>query len=165
MYIRANPWPNTNAGRPATPVSAIVSASPPPLCLDIPALFAENSRLTFGRHFRSFAMKILKDDTVKIISGKDKSVTGKVESVDHQKRTLVVEGVNMVYKHVKPSQKNPQGGRLHIALPIPSSKVMAICPKTNKPTRIGYRFRDDGVKERFARVSGESMGEVSTPRK
>ena len=109
-------------------------------------------------------MKIHKDDTVKVISGKDKSATGKVLSVNHNNGKIVVEGVNQVFKHVRPSQKNPQGGRLHVELPIPACKVMALCPKTGKPTRIGYRFLDDGTKERFARVSGETMGEVSPPK-
>jgi large subunit ribosomal protein L24 len=106
-------------------------------------------------------MKIHKDDTVQVISGKDKSETGKVLTVDHKKQTIVVEGINQVFKHVRPSQKNPQGGRLHVELPIPAGKVMALCPKTGKPTRIGYRYLDDGRKERFARISGASMGEVS----
>jgi large subunit ribosomal protein L24 len=110
-------------------------------------------------------MKIHNGDTVIVISGKDKSVTGKVISVDHKSGTLVVEGVNLAFKHVKPSQKNPQGGRLHKETPIRASKVMVVCPKTNKPTRIGYRFLDDGTKERFARVSGTSLGEVSPPKK
>ena len=102
-------------------------------------------------------MKIHNGDQVKVISGKDKSVTGKVLSVNHQAQTLVVEGVNLVYKHVKPSQKNPQGGRLHKESPIRVAKVMALCPQTSKPTRIGYRFLDDGSKERFARISGACL--------
>ena len=106
-------------------------------------------------------MKIKKDDTVQVISGKDKSVTGKVISVDHLKRQVTVEGVNVVFRHVKPSQRNPQGGRLEVAMPIPASKVMAICPKSNKPTRVGYRTLDDGSKERFAKVSGASMGIIA----
>jgi large subunit ribosomal protein L24 len=106
-------------------------------------------------------MKIHKDDTVVVLSGKDKTVSGKVLSVDHQKGMLVVEGVNMAYKHVKPSQRNPQGGRLHKETPIRACKVMVLCPKTNKPTRIGYRYLDDGSKERFARISGESLGLIS----
>ena len=109
-------------------------------------------------------MKIHKDDTVMVISGKDKSVTGKVKSVDHEKKMLIVEGVNMAYKHVKPSQRNPQGGRLHKETPIRACKVMVVCPKTNKPTRVGYRYLDDGSKERFARVSGASLGIISPPR-
>jgi large subunit ribosomal protein L24 len=109
-------------------------------------------------------MKIHNGDTVTVISGKDKSVTGKVLTIDHKKGTLIVEGVNLAYKHVKPSQKNPQGGRLHKETPIRVSKVMVVCPKTNKPTRVGYRFLDDGSKERFARVSGASLGVVSPPK-
>ena len=105
-------------------------------------------------------MKIKKNDTVQVISGKDKGVTGMVISVDHAKHQVTVEGVNVVFRHVKPSQKNPQGGRLEVSMPVPSSKVMAICPKTNKPTRVGYRTLDDGSKERFAKKSGASMGVV-----
>ena len=106
-------------------------------------------------------MKIHKDDTVVVISGKDKSVSGKVISVDKERKMLLVEGVNMAYKHVRPSQKNPQGGRLHKETPIRACKVMVVCPKTNKPTRVGYRYLDDGSKERFARVSGTSLGSIS----
>ena len=106
-------------------------------------------------------MKIHKDDTVVVISGKDKSVSGKVISVDKERKMLLVEGVNMAYKHVRPSQKNPQGGRLHKETPIRACKVMVVCPKTNKPTRVGYRYLDDGSKERFARVSGISLGSIS----
>ncbi|MEM7456057.1 MAG: 50S ribosomal protein L24 [Planctomycetota bacterium] len=109
-------------------------------------------------------MKIKNGDMIQVISGKDRGVTGKVMSVDNAKRTILVEGVNMIYKHVRPSQKNPQGGRLNKEMPIPASKAMALCPKTNKPTRIGYRYLDDGTKERFAKVSGASMGEVARPK-
>lgn len=109
-------------------------------------------------------MKIKTGDMVQVISGKDRGVTGKVLSVDQDARKVVVEGVSKVYKHVKPSQRNPQGGRLHKEMPIHASKVMVIDPKTNQPTRVGYRYLDDGTKERFARKSGTSLGEVSPPR-
>ena len=109
-------------------------------------------------------MKLRVGDTVQVIRGKDRGVTGKVVSLDRAKNRVLVEGVNMVYKHVKPSQKNPQGGRLHKEMPIHASSVMAVCPKTNKPTRIGYRYLDDGSKERFAKVSGSSMSVVSPPK-
>ena len=109
-------------------------------------------------------MKLSVGDMVKVIRGKDRGVTGKVVSVDHGNNKVLVEGVNMVYKHVKPSQRNPQGGRLHKEMPIHASVVMALCPKTNEPTRIGYRYLDDGSKERFARSSGTSMGVVSPPK-
>ena len=105
-------------------------------------------------------MKIKKNDTVQVLNGKDKGVTGKVISVDNAKHQVTVEGVNVVFRHVKPSQKNPQGGRLEVSMPVPVSKVAALCPKTNKPTRVGYRTLDDGSKERFAKKSGASMGVV-----
>ena len=110
-------------------------------------------------------MKIKTGDMVQIISGKDRGVTGKVLSVDHEKKTVIVEGASKVYKHVKPSQRNPQGGRLSKEMAINASKVMVLCPKTNKPTRVGYRYLDDGAKERFARVSGASLGEVAPAKK
>ena len=110
-------------------------------------------------------MKIKTGDMVQVIRGKDRGVSGKVLSVDQENNKIVVEGVGMVYKHVKPSQVNPQGGRLHKEMPIDASKAMVLCPKTNKPTKIGYRYLDDGSKERFARVSGASLGEVAPARK
>ncbi len=110
-------------------------------------------------------MKIQSGDTVKIIRGSDRGHVGKVVAVDHEKNRVLVEGANRVYKHVKPSQRNPQGGRLHKEMPVHVSNVMAMCPKTNKPTKIGYRYLDDGSKERFARVSGEPMGMISPAKK
>ncbi len=109
-------------------------------------------------------MKIHTSDMVQVIRGKDRGVKGKVLQVDHDNDKVLVEGVNMVYKHVRPSQRNPQGGRLHKEMPIHVSSVMALCPKTGKPTRIGYRYLKDGSKERFARVSGASMSNVSPPK-
>ena len=110
-------------------------------------------------------MKIKTGDMVKIIRGKDRGETGKVLSVDQENNKIVVEGIAKVYKHVKPSQVNPQGGRLHKEMPIDASKAMVICPKTNQPTRVGYRYLKDGAKERFARKSGASLGEVAPPKK
>ncbi len=110
-------------------------------------------------------MKIHTGDTVKVISGSDRNVTGKVMSVDHEKGKVTIEGVNMVYKHVRPSQSNPQGGRLHKEMPIQASNVMVICPKTNKPTRVAFRYLKDGSKERYAVASGASLGTVSQVKK
>lgn len=117
--------------------------------------------LAFQQITTAQAMKFHKDDQVVVISGKDKKVSGKILTVDHERQMLIVEGVNMAYKHVKPSQKNPQGGRLHKETPIRACKVMLVCPKTGKPTRIGYRYLADGSKERFARLSGMSLGSIS----
>jgi large subunit ribosomal protein L24 len=109
-------------------------------------------------------MQIRVDDMVVVIAGDDAGVRGKVLSVDHEKNKVVVEGVNRVYKHVRRSQKNPQGGRLSKEMPVPVSNVMLICPKTNKPTRVGYRYLEDGSKERYAKQSGASLGIISPPR-
>jgi large subunit ribosomal protein L24 len=110
-------------------------------------------------------MKIHKGDTVKVLHGKDAGVTGKVLAVDHDADKVTVEGVNRVYKHVRPSQKNPQGGRLQKEMPLQASNVMVVCPGTGKPTRVGFRYLPDGSKERFARKSGVSLGMVAPAKK
>ncbi len=109
-------------------------------------------------------MKVKVDDIVEVISGDEKGQRGKVLAVDGETRKVVVEGVNKVYKHVRRSQKNPQGGRLSKEMPVPVSNVMVVCPQSNKASRIGFRYLDDGSKERYARVSGASLGLVSPPR-
>jgi large subunit ribosomal protein L24 len=109
-------------------------------------------------------MLIRVEDQVEVISGADKGRRGKVLDVDRTKGKVVVEGVARVYKHVRRSQKNPQGGRLNKEMPIDVSNVMLICPKTNKPTRVGVRFTEDGAKERFAKRSGASLGTIAPPR-
>jgi len=110
-------------------------------------------------------MKIHTGDTVKVISGESAGKVARVSSVDHEKGRVVVEGVNMVHKHVRKSQRNPQGGRLRLEMPIDVSNVMVICPKTNKPSRVGFRYLEDGSKERYAKASGASLGIISPPRK
>ena len=109
-------------------------------------------------------MRIKKDDIVLVRSGNSRGTQGRVLTVDHQAKKIVVEGVNRVYKHVRRSQRNPQGGRLSKEMPVDISNVMLICPKTNQPTRVGVRYLKDGSKERFAKTSGESMGIVSPPK-
>lgn len=95
-------------------------------------------------------------DTVFVISGKDKGNTGKVLKVFPKKGKVVVEGINMVTKHMKPSQINPQGGVVTKPAPMFSSKVMLFDEKAGKPTRIGYKFVD-GKKVRYSKVSGETL--------
>ena len=108
-------------------------------------------------------MKIHIGDTVKVIAGRDNGVVGKVLSLDKKRNRVVVEGANKVYKHVRPSQRNPQGGRLQKEMPMHISNIMVVCPKTNKPTRVGYRYAKDGSKERFAKASGVSLDTISSP--
>jgi len=106
-------------------------------------------------------MLIKVNDTVELISGRDKGQRGKILKVDRIKGKVVVEGLNRVYKHVKRSQRNPQGGRLSKEAFIDVSKVMIVCPTTGKPTRMGVRFLDDGSKERYSKRSGAAISVVS----
>ena len=106
-------------------------------------------------------MLIKVGDIVEVIAGDDSGERGKVISVNGKTRKVVVEGVNRVYKHVRPSQRNPQGGRLSREMPVDVSNVMLICPKSNQPTRVGVRYAADGSKERYSKRSGVSMGELA----
>jgi large subunit ribosomal protein L24 len=109
-------------------------------------------------------MFIRVNDIVQVLSGDDKGKRGKVVRIDRANNKVVVQGVGMVYRHMKPSRRNQQGGRLSREMPIDISKVQLICPQTNKPTRIGVRYLADGSKERYAKRSGTSMGRVAPPR-
>lgn len=91
-------------------------------------------------------MRIKVDDTVVVLSGRDGGKRGKVTSVDLEENKVVVEGVNVVSRHVRRSQRNMQGGRLTKTMPLPAGKVMVVCPACGKPTRVGYRFVDKEVK-------------------
>ena len=82
-------------------------------------------------------MHIRVNDTVEVLTGDDRGVRGKVLSVDHQAGKLVVEGVNRVYKHVRRSQRNPQGGRLSKEMPVQISNVKFVCESCSAATRTG----------------------------
>jgi large subunit ribosomal protein L24 len=114
-------------------------------------------------------MHIRKDDQVEVITGDDKGTPkdrrfAKVLRVLTSKNKIVVEGVNRVYKHMKPSSKNPQGGRLSKEMPINVSNVMLVCTKCNRGVRVGHRFTDDGQKQRYCKSCGGSLGNIG-PRK
>jgi len=96
-------------------------------------------------------MHVRKDDLVIVIAGDDADATHarKVLRVLPDVNKIVVEGVNRVYKHVKPNRRNPQGGRLSKEMPLAASNVLLYCPHCRRGVRIGKRFRDDGSKERF----------------
>lgn len=97
-----------------------------------------------------------KGDKVIIIAGKDRNKTGVIERVLPSRQRVVVSGVNIVKKTQKKSAQNPQGGIIDTNLPIHISNVMALDPKTNKPTRLGASVKGDR-KQRIARVSGEEL--------
>ena len=97
-------------------------------------------------------LKIKKGDTVKVIAGKDNGKEGKVIAVDHKNNRVTVEGVNMITKHAKPSQANPNGGIVEKEAPIDISNVMLVVK--GKTTRVGFKV-EDGKKVRFAKSTGE----------
>lgn len=97
-------------------------------------------------------MKIKKGDTVKVIAGKDKDKEGKVISVDQKNGKVLVEGVNMITKHTKPSAANQNGGIIQKEAPIDASNVMYV--HKGKVTRIGFKIEKD-KKVRFAKTTGD----------
>lgn len=103
-------------------------------------------------------MKLKREDNVIVITGRDKGKTGKVMTVLPRENRVVVEGVNIVKRHTKPSQKHPRGGILEITKSIDVSKLMVLDPQTGKPARIGYTVKDDGTKERIFKVSPNHEG-------
>ena len=86
---------------------------------------------------------------------------GKVLKVNRAAGKLVVEGMNRVFKHMRRSQQNPQGGRLSKEMPIQLSNVMLVCPACGKPSRTGARLAADGSKERFCKKCSAAIGRIS----
>ncbi len=109
-------------------------------------------------------MWIRVNDMVEVLSGDDSGTRGKVLKVDREASKVTVEGVNRVYKHVQRSQKNPQGGRLSMEMPVSISNVALVCEGCQAAARIGVRFLDDGSKERFCKKCGAGNGQIAPPR-
>ena len=84
----------------------------------------------------------------------------KVLRVLPARNKIVVEGVNRVFKHLKPSQKNQQGGRLSKEMPIDASNVMLVCPNCRRGVRVGHRYSDTGQKQRYCKNCSTSLGNV-----
>jgi len=110
-------------------------------------------------------MHIKVEDTVEIIAGNDRGQRGRVIKVDHHAGKILVEGVNRVYKHVRRSQRNPQGGRLSKEMPIQAANAMLICDQCGQPARTGVRYSDDGGKQRYCKKCGAVNGDLAPPRK
>ena len=100
-------------------------------------------------------MKIRKNDTVLVIVGKDRDKKGKVRRALPKKGRVLVEGVNMVKRHSRARGAARQAGIIELEAPLHISNVMLVCGKCNKPTRVGYRFLDDGRKARICRICHE----------
>ncbi len=101
------------------------------------------------------AAKIKKGDTVVILSGKDKGKSGEVTKSLPRDGKVVVSGINIMTRHKKPSQSDPNGGLEKIEAPMAVSNVALADPKDGKPTRVGFKVLEDGRKVRFAKRSGE----------
>lgn len=114
-------------------------------------------------------MHVRKDDIVEVITGDDAGTprartTGRVLQVLPDENKVVVEGINRVYRHLRPSQRNPQGGRLSKEMPVSASNVLLVCPSCRRGVRTGKRYAADGHKERFCKSCGAGLGELSKPR-
>jgi large subunit ribosomal protein L24 len=101
--------------------------------------------------------KLKKDDKVKIITGKDKGKIGKIMRVINKKSRVVVENINVVKSHQKPSMKNPQGGIIDKEAPVDFSNVMLMCNHCMSPVRIKMKTLDDGNKVRVCRKCNETI--------
>ncbi len=101
-------------------------------------------------------MYLKREDLVVVISGVHSGQQGRVLRVLKETDQVLVQGVNLRYKHLRRSQKNPQGGRIRKEAPLHVSKVQLVDPKTNQPTRVGFRT-EGGRKVRYAQRSGEPV--------
>jgi len=111
------------------------------------------------------AARVRKDDIVEVIAGEHRGARGKVLRVDPVKDRVVVEGVNMVYRHVRKSRKHPQGGRIQKEAPIHASNVMPVDPKTGRGTRVRFQVQRDATgkvvsKQRLS-LGGSVLSEVT----
>jgi large subunit ribosomal protein L24 len=108
------------------------------------------------------AMRIRKDDTVMVISGKDRGKTGRVLRTEPRRERVYVEGLNIVKRHQRPrsirdTQKGDAGGIIEKEGPIHVSNVMLLDPRDNKPTRVGIRVAEDGTRRRYAKRTGQEI--------
>src|SRR5438477_3683691 len=112
-------------------------------------------------------MHVRKDDMVEVIAGDDaeKGVPRRVLRTLPDVDKVVVEGVNLVYKHLKPNRRNMQGGRLSKEMPIAVSNVLLFCPHCRRGRKIGYKYAADGRKSRVCRKCKSDLGQLSKPRK
>jgi large subunit ribosomal protein L24 len=102
-------------------------------------------------------LKIKKGDKVEVLSGKYSGKQGKVLKSYPESRRIVVEGVNLVKRHTRPSQENPQGGIVTKEAPIDISNIALICDSCSRTIRVGYRFDADGTKKRVCRKCGSDL--------
>jgi large subunit ribosomal protein L24 len=110
-------------------------------------------------------MLIRTGDTVEVIAGNDRGQKSRVIKVDRDTGKALVEGVNRVKKHIRRSQKHPQGGVLSKEMPVQLSNLKYFCPSCGSASRLGARFLDDGSKERFCKKCNASAGQIAPAKK
>ncbi|MHC4644609.1 MAG: 50S ribosomal protein L24 [Planctomycetota bacterium] len=108
-------------------------------------------------------MHVKKGDTVEIIAGDHKGGTGRVLRIIPEKNKVVVQGHNIAKKHVRPSRRNPQGGRINVERPIHISNILPVSPKSSRGSRVHYQVNSDGSKKRVA-ADGTEIGIVRRSR-
>ncbi len=96
-------------------------------------------------------------DTVTVLSGKERGKKGKVIAVSPKEGKVIIEGVNMVSKHVKPKKMGEAGGIIQAEGAMYACKVQLVCPSCNKPVRTGYRIMEDGTKQRICKKCGKTL--------
>lgn len=109
-------------------------------------------------------MLIRTGDTVEVIAGNGRGDRRRVIKVDREAGKAIVEGLNRVYKHIRRSQKYPQGGRLSKEMPVQLSNLLFFCQSCNKGSRLGARYLADGSKERFCKKCGSGAGQIAPPK-
>jgi large subunit ribosomal protein L24 len=102
-------------------------------------------------------MNIRKNDTVKVLAGKDKGKTGKVLKIYPKINKAIVEGVNFIKRHARKTQQNPQGGIVQREALIDISNLMIVCARCNKPARVGFTVLGDGNKARYCKNCKETI--------
>jgi large subunit ribosomal protein L24 len=100
---------------------------------------------------------VRRGDTIGVIAGKERGKRGKVLRVLHDKQRVLVEKLNMMKKHQRPTQKLRQGGIIEREAPLPLSSVLLVCPRCNRPVRHGIKILGDGRKQRACKRCGESI--------
>ena len=117
-----------------------------------------------------YVMRVNKGDQVVVLSGSSRNRAGtdkryRVLTVDKANGKVTVEGVNVVQKAVRRSRRNPRGGMLSMEMPIAISNVQVVCPKCNRPTRVGARFAEDGAKYRVCKKCNTDISQIAPAKK
>jgi large subunit ribosomal protein L24 len=100
---------------------------------------------------------VRKGDTVEVTGGKFRGKRGRILTVRRDEARAIVEGVNLVKRHMKPSQKAPQGGIVEKPAPLPTARLMVVCPKCGEAARLGHRLLGDGTKVRYCKHCDEPL--------